>query len=283
MLKQRIITALILLVVLLPTLWLRSPEPFMVLALLGVGAAAWEWGRLCGANGAGAWVTGLGCALLCVLMWLAGWPWAPSARLWSVVALAWLVGGAALLVLGVAGWPRLPRALRWVGGVAALAAAWLALAQARVLGTNFLLSVLLLVWAADVFAYFAGRALGGRIVPRKLAPSISPGKSWEGVAGGVLGVALVAAAWIAADAQAQASVPSLYSRLLAHGGVVLALALLGLTAMSVVGDLCESLVKRSAGVKDSSQLLPGHGGVLDRVDALLPTVPMALWLISALG
>jgi phosphatidate cytidylyltransferase len=156
--------------------------------------------------------------------------------------------------------------------------AWLAVAQARAVGINFLLSVFVLVWVADVAAYFAGRAFGLRLTQRRLAPAISPGKSWEGVWGGMVAVLLLALAWRQADAAWQASVPSLYTVLASQGGVLLVTAVLFLVAMSVAGDLLESLVKRSAGVKDSSGLLPGHGGVLDRVDALLPTLPLAMML-----
>ena len=160
--------------------------------------------------------------------------------------------------------------------------AWLALAQARVLGINFLLSVLLLVWVADISAYFAGRAFGGRFSQGKLAPAISPGKSWEGVWGGMAGVVLLSLVWAGLDsAGSSAFSGSLYARLLTqHGVFFMLIAVIFLTAMSVVGDLVESLIKRSAGVKDSSRLLPGHGGVLDRVDALLPALPLAMMLAS---
>jgi phosphatidate cytidylyltransferase len=182
---------------------------------------------------------------------------------------------------GVEGWPKIARAIRVPAGVLALALAWLAMAQARVIGVNFLLSILVLVWVADVFAYFAGRALGGKITQRKLAAVISPKKSWEGVWGGMAGVVVLAIVWTLGDQAAQADVPSLYSRLAASfGWAVQVLAVIFLAAMSVVGDLTESLVKRSAGIKDSSQLLPGHGGVLDRVDALLPTLPLAMMLAT---
>ncbi len=148
------------------------------------------------------------------------------------------------------------------------------------MGINFLLSVLLLVWVADIAAYFAGRAFGLKFTRNKLAPAISPGKSWEGVWGGMAGVLVLAFAWVAGDAHWQAQVPSLYTRLAAGGAWLAVLGALFLAAMSVVGDLVESLVKRSAGAKDSSGLLPGHGGVLDRVDALLPTLPLAMMLAA---
>ncbi len=281
MLKQRVITALVLLAIIVAALAAPSPVPFIALTLVFIAAAAWEWARLNGVSGAGAVATGLLCAALCALLWWGGAVDRPLPLLWLAAALAWVLGGAALLRRGVAGWPQVPRALRWLLGLAALCVGWLALAQARRIGINFLMSSMVLVWAADVFAYFSGRALGGKLTGgRKLAPGISPGKSWEGVWGGIVGVLLVAAVWIWVDTRFAVDSASLYTRLL-HGGVwLLVLGALFLSAMSVVGDLFESLVKRSAGMKDSSQLLPGHGGVLDRIDALLPAMPLAMMLVS---
>lgn len=279
MLLQRVVTALVLLALLLPALLAPSATPFIGLGLLFIAAGAWEWARLNGVTGAGAVATGLLCALLCLGLWWGGVVEQALPGLWLGAALAWVVGGGWLLARGVAGWPRLPRVLRWAIGVGGLTLAWLALAQARAVGVNFLLSVLVLVWTADIFAYFSGRALGGRLTGgRKLAPAISPGKSWEGVWGGMLGVLVVAAAWAAWERGQAVGAASLYLRLQQGGAAWFVLGLLFLCAMSVVGDLMESLVKRSAGVKDSSRLLPGHGGVLDRVDALLPTLPLALLL-----
>jgi phosphatidate cytidylyltransferase len=145
------------------------------------------------------------------------------------------------------------------------------------MGVNYLLSVLALVWVADVAAYFGGRAFGRR----KLASNISPGKSWEGVFSGVMAVCVLALMWLSLDGWQMSTSPSLFSMLLQHSPVWAFLGVALLVGMSVVGDLVESLVKRSAGVKDSSALLPGHGGVLDRVDALLPTLPLALMLVQA--
>lgn len=280
MLKQRVITAIVLLAILLPALFWPSPLPFMLVALVAIAAAAWEWGRLNGCGAVGAVLTGLACLLICLLAWGLGYLAFPMPMLWTVAGAAWVLGGALLLRHGVPGWPRVPRPVRLVAGVFALAVAWMAIAQARVMGVNFLLSVLLLVWVADIFAYFAGRAFGLKFTRNKLAPSISPGKSWEGVWGGMAGVVVLAVAWALADAHLQAAVPSLYSRLAERGWWLLVVAALFLAAMSVVGDLVESLIKRSAGAKDSSNLLPGHGGVLDRVDALLPTLPLAMMLAS---
>jgi phosphatidate cytidylyltransferase len=280
MLKQRVITALVLLAILLPALFWRTPEPFLAITLVLLAAGGWEWGRLNGLQQGANIALGVLTLALCAATWALGWPHRPLPLVWTVVGGLWVLAGAALVRAGVEGWPRVPRGLRVAGGILALVLAWLAMAQARVVGVNFLLSILVLVWVADVFAYFAGRAFGGRFTQRKLAPVISPKKSWEGVWGGMAGVVVLAVAWTFADQAAQAQVPSLYSRLAALGWPMLVLAALFLAAMSVVGDLAESLVKRSAGIKDSSQLLPGHGGVLDRVDALLPTLPLAMMLAS---
>ncbi|MES2185606.1 MAG: phosphatidate cytidylyltransferase [Pseudomonadota bacterium] len=283
MLKQRIITALVLLAILLPALFYPSPVPFCALALVLMAAAGWEWGRLNGCSNRNARYVALACVLLCAASWASGLLVRPLPLVWSAGGALWVLLGGLLLRRGVAGWPGATRSLRLTGGVLALWLAWLAVAQARVMGINFLLSVLLLVWMADVSAYFAGRAFGLRFSKRKLAPSISPGKSWEGVWGGMLGVLVLAVAWVLADRAAAPLDLSLYSRLAARGWWLVVVGVVFLAAMSVVGDLVESLVKRSAGAKDSSQLLPGHGGVLDRVDALLPTLPLAMMLVTAVS
>ena len=280
MLKQRIITAVILLAILLPALFYPAPEPFVGIVLVLIAAGAWEWGRLNGCGQAVSLALAVACVALCALAWQGGWLARPLPMLWSLWGAAWVLGGAWLLYAGVAGWPRIPRVLRLAGGLLALWLAWLAVAQARVTGINFLLSVLLLVWVADIAAYFAGRAFGLKFTRNRLAPSISPGKSWEGVWGGMAGVVALALAWVAADSHMQAASASLYTRLADAGWWLLVVAVVFLAALSVVGDLVESLVKRSAGAKDSSGLLPGHGGVLDRVDALLPTLPLAMMLAS---
>ena len=281
MLKQRVITAVVLLLILLPALFYPSAKPFCAVALVLISAAAWEWARLNGYGASASYLAGVACFVLCLASWWFGLlrsPF-PFPALWTVMGVFWVLAGAWALRSGVAAWSKIPQPVRLTGGLVILWAAWLAVAQARVIGINFLLSILLLVWVADIFAYFAGRAFGGRIAKRKLAASISPGKSWEGVWGGMAGVVVMACLWVWADASQQVVVPSLYSHLFAKGGAMLLLiAVMFLAAMSVVGDLAESLVKRSAGAKDSSGLLPGHGGVLDRVDALLPALPLAMML-----
>ena len=276
MLRQRVITAVALLLVLLPALLYPHPAPFCALALVFVAIGAWEWARLAGYGPALATAAGGLCGVLCLAAWGSGWLEAPPQLAWILAAVVWFFGGAWLLARGAAAWQSMPQWLRLAWGVLALAVAWLAVARARTLGINFLLSALLLVWVADIFAYFAGRAWGARIVARRLAPSISPGKSWEGVVGGMVGVALLGFAWSWADGHWRMQVPSLYSVLAVVGPWVMLGSVLCLAAMSVVGDLVESLMKRCAGAKDSSALLPGHGGVLDRLDALLPTMPLAM-------
>ena len=280
MLKQRVITAFIMLAIVLPTLFFTSPWPFCALALLFIAAGAWEWAKLNGMQAAGAICFAGLFIVLAAFGWYLGLIEQPLPTVWILASGFWVLISAWLLKTGVAGWTKIPVTLRRIGGMLALLLAWLAVAQARVQGINFLMSVLTLVWVADSFAYFAGRTWGGKFTTYKLAPTISPGKSWEGVWGGVFGVFLLAMTWVWADSHWQSAVASLYSRLQGQNLVLMAIALLFLTAMSVVGDLIESLIKRSAGVKDSSALLPGHGGVLDRVDALLPTLPIAMMLAS---
>jgi phosphatidate cytidylyltransferase len=276
MLKQRVITALVLVAFLLPALFAPLAWPFAVLTLLLIAAAGWEWGRL---NAAGALSVAMGVVLAAVCssaLW-AGWADAPPRLIWWIAMLVWVLGGVFVLRGGVKAWPAIPVLLRCSAGLVLLWTAWLAMTAAKTIGVNFILSVFCLVWAADIAAYFGGRQFG----KRKLAPAISPGKSWAGVYSGMLGALVLAAIWLWLDSAFGMDSPSLYTRLYVRFGVGgLVLVVVFLVATSVVGDLFESLVKRAAGAKDSSNLLPGHGGVLDRVDALLPVFPIALALMT---
>ncbi|MEO8152771.1 MAG: phosphatidate cytidylyltransferase [Rhizobacter sp.] len=275
MLKQRVITALVLLAFLLPALFAPVAWPFALLMLLMAGAAAWEWARLNSASSLGAVCMGIAVAVACGLALLAGWVRVGPSLAWWLAFGVWVLGGALALRVGPGAWHTLPRVARWLIGLAALWTAWLALASAKATGVNFILSIFCLVWVADIAAYFGGKTFGRR----KLALAISPGKSWEGVWSGMVAVQLLALIWIQVDRHGSLGSPSLFTMLLNRLGIPgLILALVFLSAMSVVGDLVESLVKRSAGAKDSSGLLPGHGGVLDRVDALLPVFPIAMAL-----
>jgi phosphatidate cytidylyltransferase len=278
MLLQRVITAVVLLALLLPSLWVATPWPFALLSLLLIAAAAWEWSRL---NGV-ATVAAIGPGVLLALAGLWAVHTGAVARVpssvWWATTIAWVIVGAVALRGGPQAWPHWPAVVRLAVGLLALWVAWLALAKARTIGVNFLLSAMCLVWVADIGAYAAGRTFGRH----KLASTISPGKTWEGVFGGMVCVLILAALWVLLiDRQRPVDSASLYSVWVEHLGwvglVPLALALAGL---SVVGDLFKSLVKRAAGVKDSSRLLPGHGGVLDRIDALLPVLPAALALAT---
>ncbi len=278
MLKQRVITAVIMLAFLLPALFVSLAWPFAVLMMLMAGVAAWEWGRLNAASSTLSIVMGVVVAAACAAALAAGSVRVGPSVAWWVAFGVWVLGGAAALRVGPGSWHTVPKAARWLLGLAAIWTAWLALSSAKATGINFILSIFCLVWAADIAAYFGGRAFGRR----KLAPAISPGKSWEGVWSGMLGVQVLAWAWIVViDRHWQPGSDSIFAALLNNlGAVGLTLALVFLSAMSVVGDLVESLVKRSAGAKDSSGLLPGHGGVLDRVDALLPVFPIAMALAT---
>ncbi|MDM7456691.1 MAG: phosphatidate cytidylyltransferase [Tepidimonas sp.] len=276
MLLQRVITAVVLLLVLLPAMVYPGPLPFAAVTGVLMAAATWEWSRLNGCGQRVAIGSGLGLLAGLGLAW-GIWghtPW-PAMVWWGVTAL-WAVVLWLALRQGVDAWGRWPVALRLPFGWLALAGAWWALVSLHARGLAVLLSALLLVWVADIAAYFGGKAFGRR----KLAPRISPGKSWEGVVSGMLAVLILALAWTALAAVWAPAAQALYPILAARGPVLAIAALLLLTAASVAGDLLESLVKRSAGVKDSSALLPGHGGVLDRVDALLPVLPAVMALLA---
>jgi phosphatidate cytidylyltransferase len=258
MLRTRILTALVLSGGLLSALFLLPARGTVLVfgAVFTVGA--WEWagfGRLEGFLARAAYA--LGVAVLMIVSWW--WTDNPSNTLvllgcacgWWVIAFLWLTlnpnGHEPLLTL--------------VCGVPVLVPAFAALARIQIVkhsfarGPDILLLMLMLVFAADIGAFFAGRSFG-RL---KLAPRVSPGKTWEGAVGGMLAVALVA--WIGA----------LYFGLpvLASIGFGCAIGI-----FSIVGDLTESMFKRAAGLKDSGTLLPGHGGVLDRVDSVTAAAPL---------
>jgi phosphatidate cytidylyltransferase len=278
MLLQRVITALALVALLVPALLADSLLPFAGLTLLMIGCAGWEWGRLNGLPQAGALALGLVVALGCAAAWGAGWAESAPSAVWWLAVVGWMLGGGVALRAGPTQWPRLPRWARLLVGWLMLSLAWLALAAAKQHGVGFILSALCIVWAADISAYFGGRAFGRR----KLAPSISPGKSWEGVWSGMLGAGLLAWGWLSLEAVWPAIGPSAFASILQQRGIAgLVLGIVALCAFSVVGDLMESLAKRAVGAKDSSRLLPGHGGVLDRVDALLPVLPAVMAFAGA--
>ncbi len=269
MLKTRVITALLLLAVFLPVTLFAPVAAFGALIGLVVVFGAWEWARLLKAGAAGSVIY----AIVAGLAVLASTRLDTPRPLFQAAGVFWVVIGPYVLArkptLAAGVW----RVFLLAAGLVIFAACWHALVAARIAGVPFVLSLLLVVWLADIGAYFAGKAFGRH----KLAPSISPGKTWEGALGGWLAVMIVSLAAVLLHTFE----PTLYSALAARLGLVRALLVLTvLVAFSVIGDLFESMLKRQAGVKDSSGLLPGHGGVLDRIDALLPVLPLALLLLG---
>ena len=254
-------------------------------ARAGRGLRQWEWLRLTLSQPpsplicAGVPVLLFAAMLALSSAWLggAGPGWADPRWILGyaapAVAAVWLFGGVTAVVRGQSSAP--PASLGWsLFSVPAAFVAWAVLAQMYIArGAAFVVSLLALVWVADIAAYFAGRAFG----KRKLAPRVSPGKTIAGAVAGVLG----AVVWI--------GLSSLWDGTYGHALVArwsfwLALPLAAaLGVLSIIGDLFESLLKRRAGRKDSSALLPGHGGVYDRIDAILPVAPFALILSGVLS
>ena len=269
MLKQRIITALVLVGLLLLAMTAGRPFGFPVFALAMVGIVIGEWLMLLRLSKQTSIV--VACVMMFVLWVIDSTSMSPAVSMatWVVASLAW-----AALALGLFTTGRFPPSDRWRFAYACLAlilpsACWFALVAAYRTGLVYLLSILAIVWAADIAAYFAGRAFG----KRKLAPAISPGKTWAGAIGGALATLLLA---LIAVVVPQLS-DSFFAVIDRGWSLIAVLAVtLVLVVLSVVGDLFESHLKRQRGVKDSSRLLPGHGGVFDRVDAMLPIVPLAL-------
>lgn len=274
MLKQRVFTALTLFIIVMGAL-MWSATAFALIATAILGFALAEWLQLTGASRMISITLALAVVLVLIGVLLAAREVVallvlPLATLASAIWLALF----ALLVQPTAVALRFPRLLGIALALGLVVAAWFAMMHLLLQGAAMLLPVLFIVWIADTAAYFAGRAFGRR----KLAPHISPGKTWAGVIGAVIAVLLVALS----IRQFAAAAPLYSNGLFAAVGLPAALLLLTLlVALSVIGDLFESLLKRQAGVKDSSQLLPGHGGVLDRVDAMVPLLPAAVviqWL-----
>lgn len=281
MLKQRIYTALALVCSLLGVVLFLPAIGFGLALALLMAAAAWEWARL-NHWPRSAWIWAILTAITCLLLGIYTLPsqsWIHHLPPWGIVAVLWILLFIPMVIGKDGWWLRIPSFMRLFTGLVLLTATWWALFEMRSHSLNFLISAMALIWVADIGAYFAGRLLGGRLISRKLAPSLSPKKTWEGVIGGFMSVLLVSAAWVAIEL-ALAWQPSVMRLLWLQYGIVGAALVLALVMVfAVLGDLFESMMKRNAEVKDSSALLPGHGGVLDRVDALLPTMPLILWLL----
>ena len=272
MLKTRIITALILAPIAIGGIFFLPPMGFALFTGAIITAAAWEWANMSGIESpagriAYALVTA---ALLYGLLNVSF-----VAVLW--LALVWWFVGFLLVRSYPSGsdkWGSVPA--RAVMGLFVLVPAWVGLNHLRTGGFQFgdstdnlllILYVFCVVWVADIGAYFAGRAFG----KAKLAPRVSPGKSWAGVWGGLVAVGIFA----------------LVVSTLASAGtgetLLLVAASLATGLVSVLGDLLESMLKRFRGIKDSSHLLPGHGGIMDRIDSLTAAIPVFALIITQLG
>lgn len=248
--KQRVITAIVALVALGVVLFALPPLAVRIVIGALIVAGAWEWSGLLGGHGTGVRMVfvALIAGLLAAVQFFLG-AWAQEILLlglgWWCLALLWTFA-----------FPTpIPEIIRWLVGVMVLVPLYVALMQLYAADPMILLFALLIVWVADSGAYFAGRTLG----KVKLAPQISPGKTWEGVIGGLVAVALLAtirSIWVESDL------------------MTLIPFCLAVAALSVVGDLTVSMFKRTAGVKDSGSLFPGHGGVLDRIDSVAAAAPL---------
>nr|WP_245000499.1 phosphatidate cytidylyltransferase [Marinobacter daepoensis] len=271
-LKTRIITALILAPIAIGGIFFLPPMGFALFTGAIITLGAWEWANMSGIEHQAGRVA-YAAALALLLFVLKGVP--ALAVLWMAVAW-WLV--CFWLVKQYPGgsdrWGPVP--VRALMGVMVLIPAWVGLNHLRNGGFQFgdvdnsllvILYIFLVVWVADIGAYFAGRAFG----KAKLAPRVSPGKSWAGVWGGLVAVALLA---MVASVWADAGMAEAF---------LLVIASLATGFVSVLGDLLESMLKRFRGIKDSSQLLPGHGGIMDRIDSLTAAIPVFALMITLLG
>lgn len=257
MLRQRVVTAALLIPLVLAGLFGLTGGAFALFTGAVVLLSAWEWANLAGFERTAA---RLGYVLALAVLMVAGWHSGAAHAAWPL----WLSAiGWSINLYWVARYPECREQwhappMRLAMGLWVLLPCWIGFIQLRASGIEWLLYVLLLVWLADIGAYFAGRRFGRR----KLAPRVSPGKSWEGVYGGLVAVALLALSF------------SGWAESAFGEKVWLILATLLVALISVLGDLFESMLKRLRGLKDSGNLLPGHGGVLDRIDSLTAAVPL---------
>jgi phosphatidate cytidylyltransferase len=276
MLLTRVLTAAAIMPVVLGMLFLAPPAWWALFMLVIALLACWEWSRMCGltAVGQGTYLAAsgaIGAFLWLLYLRVVPGNFAAMALTGFIIATVFWVGGVPLwLAQRLRPSPSTCAAAGWIVAWPA----WLAFVVLRDTSPWLLLAVAALVWVADIAAYFAGKRFGRH----KLAPAVSPGKTWEGVAGALVGVMIYGAAlaWIA-NVHAT-PITSLFDD---GAAVPVVLAMLALTGVSVVGDLFESWMKRGAGLKDSSHLLPGHGGILDRIDALTSTLPVAALALYA--
>ncbi len=275
MLRTRVITAVTILVVLLGMLFLAPAIAWSLFVLAIALVSCWEWSRMCGLASRGQAVFLFVSGAAGAVFWLLyardaeGWFTAAASTAFILSALFWIAAAPAWLATHAR--PSAPACA--AAGWLVVWPTWFAFVVLRDASPWLLLAIAALVWVADIAAYFAGRRFG----KRKLAPSISPGKTWEGVYGALAGVVAygLVLSWVA---HARATpISAIFDGAL---GLPVVAGMLVLAAFGVVGDLFESWMKRGAGLKDSSSLLPGHGGILDRIDALTSTLPVAALALS---
>jgi phosphatidate cytidylyltransferase len=273
MLAMRVLTAAVLIPLVLAGLFLLPPLAWGAVTLVAIVVAAGEWASLAG-YGKPMWLLFVGGTFLLGVNLLVspssafvrGWPDGVVLAVCGAATVFWLVFAPPWLALR---WKPASSLSMAVAGWVVLIGAWVAVVELQAHSPWLVLAAMALVWIADTAAYFSGRAFG----KRRLAPDVSPGKTWEGVYGALVAVAVYALLLVPLAAAAG------YSGAVSPASIAIWVALaLGLAALSVVGDLYESLLKRQAGVKDSGRVLPGHGGVLDRIDALLAAMPVAALL-----
>ena len=270
--RTRILTALVLIPVTIAALFLLPPRAWGALTLMIVMIASNEWAILSGYRKQSGLLVVAGTLLIGACMLFTPWPGFDAGDGWPEALVVSICGAATLFWIVIApawlyfGWRIESKIVLTLVGWLALTATWVAVVQLQTRSPALLLALMAIVWVADTAAYFAGRRFG----KRKLAPSISPGKTWEGVYGGLIAVTVYALALLPLAEGAGYSAPILPTSVIAWVALVL-----GLAGLSVVGDLFESQLKRHRGVKDSGKLLPGHGGILDRIDALMAALPPA--------
>jgi len=261
MLKQRVLAAAVLIPGFLLALFYASPLLWMGLMGLGTLLAAWEWARIAAYATPGRALYVLIVALCLLGLYFFPHPELTMQAMWGIALLFWL----ALVPLWLARhWLLRQSGVLALVGLIVLLPTWQAMVSLREHGIWLLLFLMVLVWVADIAAYVCGRIWG----KHKLAPRISPGKTWEGAAGALAGGALYALSW-------QAWAPADYAHLFGLTSLGLALVAIFLVTISIVGDLFESHMKRCAGLKDSGHLIPGHGGILDRIDSQTSVLPVA--------
>lgn len=268
MLKQRVWAALVLILAFLAALFYLPPTAWAFLMGVIALGAAWEWARLCGLSGFSRGLYALIVGGAIATYYAVSGPFMMQG-LWLVALLFWFILAPLWLIKH---WVIGQRGFLLLIGLVVLLPTWFAFVLLRDLNALLLLFLMGLVWVADSAAYFSGRQWG----KHKLAPRISPGKTWEGVIGALVVAILYVNLW-------RIFAPEILARFSAVSWWGQSLAAILLVAISITGDLFESHLKRVAGLKDSGSLIPGHGGILDRIDSQTSVLPVAMGLMHFAG